>query len=323
MNSFSKILVTGGAGFIGSYIVDELLKSDVNVIALDNLYTGKMENVVKHQRNRNFQFIKGDVRNLDLIKSTLKEVDAVFNEAAVVGIPRSKENPILANEVNVNGTLNLLEACLNTGVKRFVQASSASVYGDTETLALAETLPAKPISPYAVSEYSAESYARVYWKIYGLETVCLRYFNVYGPRQTYSIYSGVTTIFVHRLLEDKPPVVFGDGEQTRDFVYVKDAVAANMLALSKREATGEVFNVGTGTETTINNVVEFLLEIMGKSSCKPVYEAPRTGDIKHSCANINKTTEILGYKPSISIKEGLTKLVMWYKHQRESCSNPF
>lgn len=318
MNSFSKILVAGGAGFIGSHIVDELLKTDVKVVAFDNLYTGKMKNIARHKKNSNFQFVKGDVRNIDLIKKALIEVDAVFNQAAVVGIPRSQENPILANEVNVNGTLNLLEACLNTKVKRFVQASSASVYGDTDTLPLAETLPAKPISPYAVSEFAAESYARVFWKIYGLETVCLRYFNVYGPRQIYSIYSGVTTIFVQRLLEDKQLVVFGDGEQTRDFVYVDDAVAANMLALNEREARGEVFNIGTGTSTTINSIAECLLETMGKSSCKPVHEAPRTGDIRHSCANINKAIEILGYKPSISIKEGLVKLVEWYRSQQDA-----
>jgi UDP-glucose 4-epimerase len=219
----------------------------------------------------------------------------------------------LANEVNVTGTLNLLKACSDSGVKRFIQASSASVYGDTETLPLTEDLAPKPISPYAVSELAAENYTKVFWKIYGLETVCLRYFNVYGPRQTYSSYSGVITIFVNQLLKNQQPVIYGDGGQTRDFVYVEDVVNANMLALKTKKATGEAFNIATGTTTTINKLVENLQEIMDKKGLKMVHKDARTGDIRHSYASIDKAGKILGYKPMFSLKEGLTKLVEWYR----------
>jgi len=310
--NFSKILVAGGAGFIGSHIVDELLRRDIEVIVLDNLYTGQLDNISHHKENKNFQFVEGDVRNSDQIKSVMNGVDAVFNEAAVVSVSRSMENPLLANEVNVTGTLNLLKVSLDAGVKRFIQASSASVYGDTKELPLTEDLPSKPVSPYAVSELAAENYARVFWTAYGLETVCLRYFNVYGPRQTYSPYSGVITIFVNQLLRNQQPIIFGDGRQTRDFVYVKDVVAANMLALTKSEATGEVFNIATGTATTIDRLVENLREIMDKKDLRPIHKDPRPGDIWHSYASIEKARKILGYKPTFSLKTGLTKLVEWY-----------
>jgi len=312
MHGFSKILVAGGAGFIGSHLVDELLRRDLEVTVLDNLYTGRLEHVAHHKDNENFKFVQGDVRNKNMVRRVVKDVEAVFNDAAVVSVPRSMEDPLLANEVNVTGTLNLLKVSLDSGVKRFIQASSASIYGNTKTLPIKEDLPPKPISPYAVSELAAENYVRVFCKAYGLETVCLRYFNVYGPRQTYSPYSGVITIFVNQLLQNQSPTIFGDGRQTRDFVYVEDVVNANMLALTKREATGEVFNIATGTATTINKLVENLLEIMGKKGLKPVHKDPRPGDIRHSYASIEKAGKILGYKPVFTLKEGLTKLVEWY-----------
>ena len=180
----SKILVAGGAGFIGSHIVDKLIKADAEVTVLDNLYAGQIENIEQHKQNKNFHFVKGDVRNFKLVKEIVNNVDAVFNLAAVVSVPRSVENPLLTNDVNVKGTLNLLKACLNSDVKRFIQASSASVYGDAKTLPVCEDSASKPISPYAVSELAAENYAKVFYHVYGLETVCLRYFNVFGPRQT-------------------------------------------------------------------------------------------------------------------------------------------
>lgn len=311
MERYSKILVAGGAGFIGSHIVDELLQKDMEVTVIDNLYTGQLENIAHHKENKNFHFIKGDVRNLKLIESVVKGVDAVFNEAAVVSVPRSMENPLLANEVNVAGTLNLLKASLDAGVKRFIQASSASVYGDTKTLPLTEDLPPKPISPYAVSELAAENYAKVFYPAFDLETVCLRYFNVYGPRQTYSPYSGVITIFVNQLLMNQRPAIFGDGKHTRDFVYVKDVVNANMLALTRREATGETFNIATGKATTINKMVKNLREILDKEELKPLHKDPRPGDIRHSYASIEKARKLLDYKPMFSLKEGLTHLVEW------------
>jgi len=308
---FSKILVVGGAGFIGSHIVDRLLAEGAKVTVLDNLYTGRLENVAHHKDNMNFRFVQGDVRNMNLVKRVVRGVDAVFNEAAVVSVPRSVEDPLLANEVNVTGTLNLLKASLDSDVRRFIQASSASIYGSTKTLPIHEDLPLKPISPYAVSELAAENYSGVFCTAYGLETVCLRYFNVYGPRQTYSPYSGVITIFVNRLLRNQQPIIFGDGKQTRDFVYVEDVVNANMLALTKREAAGEAFNIATGMATIINKLVDNLREIMGKKDLKPLHKDPRLGDIQHSYASIEKARKILGYQPVFSLKEGLTKLVEW------------
>lgn len=316
VNSFSRVLVAGGAGFIGSHIVDKLIEEDMEVTVLDNLYTGQMENIEHHKNNKNFKFVQGDVRNFNLVKRAVKNVDAVFNDAAVVSVPRSMEAPILANEVNVGGTLNLLKACLDSSVKRFVQASSASVYGNTKTLPLSEDLPPKPISPYAVSELAAENYAKVFYSAYGLETVGLRYFNVYGPRQTFSVYSGVTTIFVNQLLQNQQPIIFGDGKQTRDFVYVGDVVNANMLALTTKEAKGEVFNIATGATSTLNRLVEYLQEIMNKKNLKPIHKDPRQGDIRHSYASIEKARKTLGYEPKFSLKKGLTKLVEWYLKEK-------
>jgi len=308
----SKILVAGGAGFIGSHLVDKLLEADAEVTVLDNLYSGQKENIEHHKQNRNFHFVKGDVRNFKLVKETVKNADAVLNHAAVVSVPRSVENPLLAHDVNVKGTLNLLKASLDSHIKRFIQASSASVYGDTKTLPLHENMRPQPISPYAVSELAAENYAKVFYQVYGLETVCLRYFNVYGPRQTYSAYSGATTIFVNQLLRNQAPTVLGDGEQTRDFVYVEDVVSANMLALSKKSAVGEVFNVATGEATTINRLVQTLQKTMNKTNLKPIHKGPRPGDIRQSCASIEKARRLLGYKPMFPLERGLKKLVEWY-----------
>jgi nucleoside-diphosphate-sugar epimerase len=312
MAKFSKILVAGGAGFIGSHIVDRLLKENTDVTVLDNFYSGNLANLKQHRDNKHFHLVKSDVRNFDLVKKVVKDMDAVFNDAAVVSIPRSMENPLLANEVNVGGTLNLLKASLDADVKRFVQASSASVYGNTEKLPVKEDYPPKPIAPYAVSELAAENYVRVFCSCYGLETVCLRYFNVYGPRQPFNAYSGVITIFMNQLLHDKQPMIFGDGKQTRDFVYVDDIVQANMKALTTRKARGEVINIATGTASSINELLFNLQEIMGKTELKPVRKPSRKGDIRHSYASIEKAREVLGYCPMFSLRKGLTELVKWY-----------
>jgi len=312
---FSEILVTGGAGFIGSHIVDRLLDEGFKVRVLDNLSTGEKKNLAQHQNNKSFQFIEGDIRNFDLVKNTVKGVDAVFHEAALVSVTRSVEDPILSNEVNITGTVNLLKACVDAHVKRFVYASSCAVYGDTETLPNHENLAPKPLSPYAVEKLAAEKYAKVFHNVYGLETVSLRYFNVYGPRQKYGPYSGVISIFINRLLENKPPIICGDGEQTRDFINVKDVVEANMLALSKRKAVGEVFNISTGEATTINKLTETIQKIMGKTSLKPVHAEPRPGDIKHSYGDITKARRNLEYEPKVQLEKGLSELVKWYSKQ--------
>jgi nucleoside-diphosphate-sugar epimerase len=309
------VLVAGGAGFIGSHIVDKLMQDGVGVTVLDNFYTGRLENVDHWKDNKKFGLVQGDVRDFELVKRAAEDVDAVFNEAAVVSVSRSLENPLLANEVNVGGTLNLLKACLDLGIKRFVQASSASVYGNTETLPVSEDLPLNPVSPYAVAELAAENYARVFHHVYGLETVCLRYFNVYGPRQTFSVYSGAATIFFNKLMQNQRPVIFGDGNQTRDFVYVEDVVKANMLALKTRRGIGDVFNIATGTHHTINELVWNIQEKLGKQRLKPIYKDARKGEIKHSYANIEKAKKILGYKPTFTLEKGIAKLV-------KTCSEP-
>jgi len=308
----SRVLVAGGAGFIGSHIVDKLLEGDIEVTVFDNLSTGRMGNLKQHKRNTNFHFVKGDIRNIRQVKAAVRNADAVFNDAAVVSVRLSVENPVQVNEVNVNGALNLLKASVDSGVKRFIQASSASVYGDTKTLPVTEDLPPRPISPYAVSELAAENYARIFYPVYGLETVCLRYFNVYGPRQLYSEYSGAITIFMNQLLRNQPPTIFGDGKQTRDLVHVEDVAAASMLALSKKEAAGQVVNIATGTATSVNTVVQTLMKTMAKTSLTPSYKEPRLGEIKHSCASIEKAKKILGYKPMFNIDQGLRQLAKWY-----------
>jgi UDP-glucose 4-epimerase len=313
--SFSRVLVAGGAGFIGSHIVDRLLREDMHVIVLDNLYAGKLENLAQHEGNRKMKFVRGDVRNYDLVKRVVKDVDAVFNEAAVVSVSRSMEDPILANEVNVGGTLTLLKASLEAGVKRYVQASSASVYGNTKTLPIKETLKTNPVSPYAVAELAAENYARVFCSTYGLETVCLRYFNVYGPRQAFNVYSGVITIFLNELAHNRSLTIFGDGKQTRDFVYVEDVVEANMLALLAEEATGEVFNIATGQPSTVNELVRNLQEETGKRLLQPSHKNARPGDIRHSYASIEKATRILGYAPKYSLEKGIAKVTEWFLNE--------
>jgi len=311
-HQYQRVLVAGGAGFIGSHIVDKLLEDDVEVTVFDNLSTGLMESLEQHKQDKNLHFVKGDIRDVEQAKVAVKNIDAVLNNAAVVSVRLSIDNPMLVNDVNVNGALNLLKASVDSGVKRFVQASSASVYGDPETLPVIESMLPRPISPYAVSELAAESYAKAVYRTYGLETVCLRYFNVYGPRQSHSPYTGAITIFMNQLLNDQPVTVFGDGKQTRDFVYVEDVASANMLALRRKEAVGDVFNIATGTATSVNQLVKTLMRITGNARTKPLHVESKPGEIKHSCASIEKAKKVLGYKQIFAIDNGLTQLVKWY-----------
>ena len=315
LRPYSSILVTGGAGFIGSHIVDRMLSDGCEVTVIDNLSTGRLENVAHHQGKTGFHFIKGDIRNFDLVRNTVQDVDAVFHEAALVGMTCSVEDPVLANEVNTTGTLNLLKACVDSDVKRFVYASSAAVYGKTEALPHDENLTPQPISPYGASKLAAENYVRVFSDVYGLQTVCLRYFNVYGPRQTYGPYSGVITVFINRLLSNQPPIIYGDGEQTRDFVDVQDVVNANTLSL-KKGAVGQVFNVATGVATTVNQLASMLQEIVGKTSLTPIYMKSRIGEIRYSYANVSKARRFLGFNSKVSVEDGLAKLVEWYVLKR-------
>ena len=314
---FSKALVTGGAGFIGSHITDRLLNEGFNVTVIDNLETGSLEKIVHNQSKKDFRFIKGDIRDLNLVKETMKDVDVVFHEAALASVTVSVKDPILTNEINVTGTLNLLKASSDFGVKRFVFASSAAVYGDTQSPQKREGVPLNPRSPYGISKLAAENYVKIFYKLYGLETVSLRYFNVYGPRQRFDLecaYGGVITIFTNRVLRNMPPMVFGDGEQTRDFVYVEDVVEANMLALKSKNAAGEAFNIGTGLSTSVNQVAETLKEITGKKDLKNIYASPRPADGRHGYADISKAHKILNFHPKVSPHEGLTALVEWCSH---------
>jgi UDP-glucose 4-epimerase len=307
-DDFSNVLVTGGAGFIGSHLVDKLLDLGFNVKIIDNLYSGDENNIIQHQGKNSFEFIKGDIRDYELVQSVVKGVDIIFHEAALVSVTKSVENPILSNEINVKGTLNLLKASVDSDVKRFVCASSCAVYGESDVLPVCEDFSLNPLSPYAVDKLTLENYAKIFFDMYGLETVCLRYFNVYGLRQRSGPYSGVISVFINNLLEGNSVVIFGDGQQTRDFVNVKDVVNANLLASSKKGIAGQVFNISSGKAYSINQILYFLQKITGNET-KPIYSKPRIGDILHSYADLSKAKKFLGYHPVVSLEEGLDELV--------------
>lgn len=310
---FSKILVTGGAGFIGGHIVDRLLADNYEVVVFDNLSSGNLENI-PHKDNKDFSFVRGDIRRIDEVRAAVKGVDAVFHEAAMISVPESIRDPILTNDINVTGTLNVLKASVELDVKRFVFSSSAAVYGPNSGPCKKETINAFPANPYGFTKLVCENYARLFGQLYGLETVSLRYFNVYGPRQSFDItnaYGGVIVLFLNRLLENMPPVIFGDGQQSRDFVYIQDVVQANMLALNSEKASGEFFNIGNGDVTTINEVAKVLKELLNKDYLENVYAKQRLGDEKHGFADITKAKTLLGYEPKFSFREGILNLVNW------------
>jgi len=301
--------VTGGAGFIGSHLVDQLIKKGYEVIVLDNFFSGKTRNIKHHLNNRRFRSVKRDVRDLRDVKETIRNVDAVFHLAAIVSVPLSIDKPLLVKDVNVKGTLNLLKASLKADVKRFVYASSCAVYGEANGLPIREHHPTNPTSPYAASKLAAEYYCKNSYEKHGLNTLCLRYFNVYGPRQVKNTYSGVITQFINRLKKGKQPIIHGDGQQKRDFVHIKDVTRANILALNSHKGVGEAINVGTGKPTMINQLAEVLLELSGRSDFKPKYIAPRRGDIRNSCADTSKAQKMLGYRPKIALEKGLRRLL--------------
>lgn len=305
---YGSALVTGGAGFIGSHLVDRLLENGFEVKVIDDLSTGRLENIVAHQGKSNFQFIKGDIRDWETVRRAVEDVEVIFHEAALVGVPQSVENPRLTNDVNVNGTLNLLEASSRFNVDRFIYASSTAVYGEQKILPIKEDAIPHLNSPYAVSKLAAELYLEVYYKTYGLETVRLRYFNVYGPRQMFGPYAAVITAFVNHLIRNEPPVIHGDGEQTRDFINVKDVVDANMFAMEKNCA-GEIFNIATGSQSTINKLFKILRGLIGKGQIEPIYDKPRPFDIHQSCGDIGKAKRILGFQPKVSLEQGLLDFV--------------
>lgn len=303
-----RVLVTGGAGFIGSHVVDRLLEEGHGVVVLDNLFTGDLQNLKPHASKPSFRFVRGDVRDVRAVKEVVTGVDAVIHEAAITSVQFSLEKPSLTKEVNVGGTLNLLDACLRAGVKSFVFASSCAVYGAPSKLPISEKEELKPLSPYGESKVEAEELCRTFYEDHGLKTIRLRYFNVYGPRQVAGEYAGVMVKFLERLRRGQPPIIFGDGEQTRDFVYVGDVVEATLLALDKGGA-GEVYNIGTGEATSINQLCNLFLRALGKLDLKPIYVKARPGEIRHSRADVTKARGELGFKPKVSLEEGIKKLI--------------
>lgn len=304
-----KVVVTGGAGFIGSHLAEELAIDSDQVIILDNLVTGKMDNMKGLLSRKNVDFIQGSINNLPLLLKLFQNAQYVFHQAAISSVPRSIENPYASHEANINGTLNVLLAARDNSVKKVLYASSSSVYGDTPTLPKREDMLPLPLSPYAVTKLTGEYYCRAFHQVYGLPTICLRYFNVYGPRQDPdSQYAAVIPRFIKECGDGNPPVIFGDGEQTRDFTFVKDVVEANILA-ARSDACG-VFNVSRGDRITINKLAELIIELAGKK-IKPVHQVLRPGDIMHSIADISKA-KAFGYEPKYALKDGLTKTIRWF-----------
>jgi nucleoside-diphosphate-sugar epimerase len=312
-------LVTGGAGFIGSALVRRLLERGEQVRVVDNFSTGLRSNL-EEVRDR-IELIEGDLADRAVAERAAAGVDYVLHQAAIPSVPRSIENPIASNHANITATLNLLVAARDVGVKRFVYASSSSVYGDTEVLPKVETMPENPISPYALTKLTGEKYCVIFHRTYGLPTVSLRYFNVFGPRQNPdSPYSGVISRFVSAALDAKRPVVHGDGAQSRDFTYVENAVQANLLACSAEGVAGKVFNVGTGERSSLNDVLRVLASITGRS-LDPEHIAARAGDVRHSLADIEQARRLLGYEVKVRFAEGLQRTVAWMKEAR-TASHP-
>ncbi len=319
MQSFPRVLVTGGAGFIGSHLADKLVKMQCEVSVVDNLYTGKVENLQLHLEDGKTEFFKGDIRDGKLVNKLVRSVNAVVHLAAISSMPVSVKDPVLTNDVNVNGTLNLLNACVNANVQKLIFISSCAVYGEPSCLPINEKHLAQPLSPYAASKVAAEAYCKAFSEVYGLETVVLRLFNVYGSRQREEdTYSGVITKFVNNLIYGKPLVVYGDGNQTRDFVYVEDVAEAVWLALERGNANGEAFNIGSGRPTSINELARLLIEIFGVEA-QIVYEKARVGDLKQSYADIAKAEKALGYKPKMALEHGLGSLMVELKGKASEC----
>ena len=305
----SRYLVTGGAGFIGSHLVETLLDRGGDVRVLDNFLTGKRENLASF--GGRLEVVEGDLRDPDACRRAVDGVDFVLHEAALPSVPRSVADPFTTDEINVRGTLNLLWAAARAKVRRLVFASSSSVYGDAPGLPKREGEEGKPLSPYAASKWAGEKYLQVFAKTFDLETVSLRYFNVFGPRQDpASQYAAAVPLFITRILRGEAPTVFGDGEQSRDFTYVANVVEANLLACTARGAAGGVFNVACADRITVNVLIAKINEILGKSIA-PVYAAPRPGDIRHSFADISAAERELGYRPVVGFEEGLRRTIAW------------
>ena len=311
-----RYVVTGGAGFIGSNTVDELVKRGHSVVVLDDLSSGKEENLTEI-RNK-ITLIKGSITDIEVVRKAMHEAEYVLHLAARTSVPRSVKDPIETNRINIDGTLNVLVAARDAKVKRIVFAASSSAYGETPTLPKVETMQPAPISPYGVTKFVGELYLQTFGRCYGLENVSLRYFNVFGPRQDPgSPYSGVLAKLCTAALEETQPVIFGDGEQTRDFTYVENAVQANLLAFEAPNASGRVFNVGVGGRVSLNTVIELLSKISG-TPMEAKHDPPRDGDIRDSQADITQARNYLGYDPQVDFEEGLRRTFEWYRATQQT-----
>jgi len=300
-------LVTGGAGFIGSNLVRFLVKKGESVRVLDNLSTGNIDNL--DDVLTDITFIEGDIRDFETIQMATKGATYVFHQAALPSVPRSIEDPFSCHETNITGTLNILLAAHDNRVKRVIYASSSSIYGDTPDLPKKESMPPSPLSPYALSKLTGEYYCKIFTSVYRLETIILRYFNVFGPKQNpESQYAAVIPKFIKSLLLNKAPTIYGDGEQTRDFTFVENVISANILASKAKKTSGEIINIATGVRVSINRLLEVLKEIM-KKKISSLYDEPRRGDVRHSLADISEANRILGYYPEIDFKEGLRRTI--------------
>ena len=305
-----KYLVTGGAGFIGSHLVETLVKQGQDVRVLDNFLTGKRENIEEFLDK--IDLIEGDIRDFNTCEQAVNGVDYVLHQAALPSVPRSIKDPVLTNAINVVGTLNLLVASKDAKVNKFVFASSSSVYGDDPNLPKKEGIEGVPLSPYAVTKLVGENYLRVFSEIFGLGTVALRYFNIFGPRQDpHSQYAAVIPNFITRVIEEDSPKIFGDGEQSRDFTFVANVVKANLLAVESEDISGEVFNIACGDRITVNTLFEKIRHFFQKE-VDPFYDKPRPGDILHSFADIAKARKMLKYEPAMSFDDGLRETIQWY-----------
>ncbi len=311
--SASNFLVTGGAGFIGSNIVEKLLELGCSVRVLDNLSTGKIKNIERFFEYQNFEFIEGDIRDINICHGCCDGIDYVLHQAALGSVPRSIEDPATTNAVNISGTLNMLLAARENHVSRFIYASSSSVYGDSISLPKIEGITGNPASPYAITKKTCELYARNFYELYGLKTIGLRYFNVFGKRQDpFSQYAAVIPLFVNNIIYGRPSIIYGDGEQSRDFTYIGNVVQANLkVCLSGEEAYGEVFNIACGDRITINSLYRKLCSLLGRE-IDPEYAPPRPGDVRHSNADTGKAERLLKYKPEIGFEKGLELTVDWY-----------
>ena len=318
--SNKSILVTGGAGFIGSNLCEALLEKGNKVVCLDNFATGKRENLKKLFIDANFTLIEGDIRNLDDCLRATKNIDYVLHQAALGSVPRSIKDPITSNDVNVSGFLNMLVASRDNGVKRFVFAASSSTYGDSESMPKVENIIGKPLSPYAITKYVNELYADIFSKTYGLETIGLRYFNVFGRKQDPNgAYAAVIPKFVSQLMKGESPVINGDGNYSRDFTYIDNVIQANLLCLitTNKKAINNVYNVAYGDRNTLNDLMEYLKDYLSEfdskiSNIEVIYGPNRAGDIPHSHASIQKAQKLLNYNPQFSLQKGLKQAVKWY-----------